>query len=72
MAIVGIDLEFKHHRVKLAVHKDTRECVAVKMVSMDDAGEGLTHESLKKEVSFVYVISELIFFCCCFACRSVS
>lgn len=36
-------------RVKLAVHKDTRECVAVKMVHVDDSN-GLTHESLRKEV----------------------
>ena len=38
-------------RVKLAVHKETRECVAVKIVHVDDQGEGLTHESLRKEVS---------------------
>ncbi len=39
-------------RVRLAVHRDTRECVAVKMVRVDDnGGEGLTHDSLKKEVS---------------------
>ena len=62
MVIAGIDLDFKHHRVKLAIHKDTPECVAVKMVSMDDTGEELTLESLKKEVSFLYMISELIFF----------
>ena len=42
------------HRVRLAVHKDTRECVAVKMVSVDQTGTGggggLTQESLRKEV----------------------
>lgn len=38
-------------RVRLAVHKDTRECVAVKMVNVvDDSGEGLTQDYLKKEV----------------------
>ena len=32
------------------MHKDTRECVAVKMVNVDDSGEGLTQDNLKKEV----------------------
>lgn len=39
-----------YYRVKLAVHKDTRECIAVKIVSVGE--EGLTHDSLKKEVSY--------------------
>ena len=38
------------YRVKLAVHKDTHECVAVKIVHVDDSS-GLTHESLRKEVA---------------------
>ena len=38
-------------RVKLAVHKETRECVAVKMVHM---GNGLTQDTLKKEVRTGY------------------
>ncbi len=37
-------------RVKLAVHKETQECVAVKIMSVDENGEGLTHECLRKEV----------------------
>ena len=37
-------------RVKLAVHKETHECVAVKVVHVDGSN-GLTHESLRKEVS---------------------
>ena len=38
-------------RVKLAVQKDTGECVAVKIVTVDDKGQGgLTHECLRKEV----------------------
>ena len=42
------------HRVKLAVHKETRECVAVKIVHVDEQGEGLTHECLRKEVRVMY------------------
>ena len=37
------------HRVKLAVHKDTAECVAVKIVTVNGK-EGLTDECLRKEV----------------------
>ena len=37
--------------MKLAVHKDTRECVAVKIVHVDEKREGgITHECLRKEV----------------------
>lgn len=33
------------------MHKDTGECVAVKIVEVDDRREGgLTHEALRKEV----------------------
>lgn len=38
-------------RVRLAVHRDTRECVAVKMMSIDHTGHGLTQDILRKEVS---------------------
>ena len=38
-----------HYRVKLAIHKDTGECVAVKIVEVDPSG-ALTPECLKKEV----------------------
>ena len=42
-------------RVKLAVHKETSECVAVKIVQVLEEGvegySGLTKECLKKEVS---------------------
>ena len=41
----------KRCRVRLAVHKDTRECVAVKMVRVGDESDGLTPDSLKKEVT---------------------
>ena len=36
-------------RVKLAVHKETHECVAVKVVNVDGSN-GLTRENLRKEV----------------------
>ncbi len=37
--------------MKLAVHKETGECVAVKIVEVDEKREGgLTHEALRKEV----------------------
>ena len=36
-------------RVKLAIHRDTGECVAVKIVEVDPSG-ALTPECLKKEV----------------------
>ena len=36
--------------MKLAVHKDTHECVAVKVVHVDGSN-GLTRENLRKEVS---------------------
>ena len=38
------------HRVKLAVHKNTKECVAVKIVCLDETN-GVTPDSLKKEVN---------------------
>ena len=39
------------YRVKLAVHKETGECVAVKIVHVDEKREGgLTYEALRKEV----------------------
>jgi hypothetical protein len=38
-------------RVKLAVCKESGDCVAVKIVTVDGGKEGLTHESLRKEVS---------------------
>lgn len=42
------------------MHKDTRECVAVKMVNVNDSGEGLTQDNLKKEVvvalTYIYYI----------------
>ena len=37
------------NRVKLAVHNDTKECVAVKIVNIDGQN-GLTPDCLKKEV----------------------
>ena len=37
------------HRVKLAVHKETGECVAVKIMNVNGK-EGLTDECLRKEV----------------------
>ena len=36
-------------RVKLAVCKETGDCVAVKIITVDGK-EGLSHESLRKEV----------------------
>ena len=39
-------------RVKLAVCKESGDCVAVKIVTVDGGKEGLTHESLRKEVSY--------------------
>jgi hypothetical protein len=36
-------------RVKLAVHRETHECVAVKIVNVDGSS-GLTRENLRKEV----------------------
>ena len=33
------------------MHREKRECVAVKMVSTDQTGGGLSPESLRKEVS---------------------
>ena len=45
--------------MKLAVQKDTGECVAVKIVTIDDKGQGgLTHECLRKEV-----VEAVLFFC---------
>ena len=40
-------------RVKLAVHKETGECVAVKIVEVGEGEEAnkLTHEALRKEAS---------------------
>ena len=38
-------------RVKLAVCKESGDCVAVKIVTVDGRKEGLSHESLRKEVS---------------------
>ena len=46
-------INYDLHRVKLAVHRDTRECVAVKIVDVDDSS-GLTHESLRKEVCIIF------------------
>ena len=43
-------LHMSFSRVKLAVHKETQECVAVKIMSVDENGEGLTRECLRKEV----------------------
>lgn len=40
---------FVFYRVKLAVCKETGDCVAVKIITVDGK-EGLTHESLRKEV----------------------
>ena len=37
-------------RVRLAVCRETGECVAVKIMTVDGK-EGLSHESLRKEVS---------------------
>lgn len=39
------------YRVKLAVHKETSECVAVKIIHVNDSGGGCAQECLKKEVS---------------------
>ena len=47
-------------RVKLAVHKETHECVAVKVVLVDGSN-GLTRENLRKEVlghNGAYVVFE--------------
>ena len=48
-------------RVKLAVHNDTKECVAVKIVHLDGKN-GLTEDCLKKEVWLVITIHKLIRF----------
>lgn len=37
------------YRVKLAVHKETKECVAVKIIQLEGEN-GLTLDCLKKEV----------------------
>ena len=50
---------FIDFRVKLAVHKDTRECVAVKMVHVDESS-GLTHESLRKEVLYESLVGPIL------------
>lgn len=42
------------HRVRLAVHRETSECVAVKIIHVNGTGGGdgcPTQECLKKEVS---------------------
>jgi serine/threonine protein kinase len=41
--------EGAYGEVKLAVHKETKECIAVKIVHLDNEN-GLTQECLKKEV----------------------
>ena len=45
----GFNLSSHASRVKLAIHRDTAECVAVKIVEVDPNG-ALTPECLKKEV----------------------
>jgi len=48
------------HRVKLAVHKETGECVAVKIMNVNGK-EGLTDECLRKEVVIEMVEEALLF-----------
>ena len=43
-------------RVKLAVCKETGDCVAVKIVTVDEK-EGMSYESLRKEVSATSFVS---------------
>ena len=50
-------LEFSF-RVKLAVHKESKECVAVKIMHLD-GDNALTLDCLKKEVGY-YLIIHLI------------
>ncbi|XP_064398553.1 serine/threonine-protein kinase Chk1-like [Halichondria panicea] len=50
--------EGAYGEVKLAVHKETQECVAVKIMSVDENGEGLTHECLRKEICILRMLKD--------------
>ncbi|CAI8001946.1 Serine/threonine-protein kinase Chk1 [Geodia barretti] len=48
--------EGAYGEVKLAVCKESGDCVAVKIVTVDGGKEGLTHESLRKEVCILKML----------------
>lgn len=48
--------EGAYGEVKLAVCKESGDCVAVKIVTVDDSREGLSHESLRKEVCILKML----------------